>query len=358
MPNKNTVLCSKHFEPEDFEATAEQRQRRGLKRTAVPTIFDLPEHLQPKKVKLRKPPTARVLDIPIEDVAEVVNSEPSSTSPAVVDTVSLEHDYCLEDAKVLKKKLDHRTEQYILVKKRLVAEKKKSHYLKKKNLGSALKNLKTRGLLESSSTEHVQSLISPVLQKLVKRIERQKEAPSSEEYPPEIRIFASTLQFYSTKAYEYARQTFSKALPHLSTIRKWYGNIDGSPGFSTQALKLLEQKVEYAEEKKKPEVIVSLMLDDMSIKKQIDYDAKTSTFKGYVDLGTGAVDDDSKPATEVLILMVVGVNYHFKIPIGYFFISGMLYLKTRYEQGSALMIKEYVRDVIFLQIITPLCPMH
>jgi hypothetical protein len=335
MPNKNTVLCSKHFQPEDFEASAEHRQRRDLKRTAVPSIFDLPEHLQPKKVKLRKPPIGRVVDVQVEDATEVVPdvqadiaAEVKPSSMPAIDTVSLEHDYCLEDAKVLKTKLDRRTEQYFLLKKRFVAEKKKTHYLKKKNLTCALKSLKTKGLLESSSTEHVQSLVSPVLQKLVKRIERQKEAPLTEEYPPEIRIFASTLQFYSTKAYEYVRQTFSKAMPHLSTIRKWYGNIDGSPGFSTQALKLLEQKVKYAEEKKKPEVIVSLMLDDMSIKKQIDYDAKTSSFKGFVDLGTGAVDDDSKPATEALILMVVGVNYHFKIPIGYFFISGSLLFCT------------------------------
>jgi hypothetical protein len=113
MPNKNTVLCSKHFQPEDFEASAEHRQRRDLKRTAVPSIFDLPEHLQPKKVKLRKPPIGRVVDAQVEDATEVVPdvhadvaAEVKPSSIPVIDTVSLEHDYCLEDAKVLKTKLD------------------------------------------------------------------------------------------------------------------------------------------------------------------------------------------------------------------------------------------------------------
>lgn len=40
-----------------------------------------------------------------------------------------------------------------------------------------------------------------------------------EKYPPIQRQFASTLQFYSTRAYEYVRKTFDLALPHPSVIR-------------------------------------------------------------------------------------------------------------------------------------------
>jgi len=49
VPTKNSVICSKHFQNEDFQPTAEHRQKRELKQTALPTIFDFPEHLQPKK---------------------------------------------------------------------------------------------------------------------------------------------------------------------------------------------------------------------------------------------------------------------------------------------------------------------
>ncbi len=86
-------------------------------------------------------------------------------------------------------------------------------------------------------------------------------------------------------------------------------------------MNLLEKKVKKAKKANK-EVIVALMLDDMSLKKHIDFDSKSSTFKGFVDVGTGVTDDDSRPATEALIIMAVGVNGHFKIPIGYFFIAG------------------------------------
>jgi len=175
--------------------------------------------------------------------------------------------------------------------------------------------MKRKGVLESSSTEHLQSLVNPALQQIFRRIENQKEAPSTEECPSEIRVFASTLQFYSTKAYNFVRQTFEKALPHVSTVRRWFSNIDGSPGFSTLAFDLLKQKVEFAEKKSKPPVIVSLIMDDMSIKKHIDYDPKSSSFKGYVDLGTGSMDEDSRPATDALIFMAVGVNWHFKVPL-------------------------------------------
>jgi len=55
--------------------------------------------------------------------------------------------------------------------------------------------------------------------------------------------FAITLQFYSTKAYEFVQKTFLKFLPRVS-MRKWFSNADGKPGFSEMALKLLRNKVE------------------------------------------------------------------------------------------------------------------
>lgn len=86
-------------------------------------------------------------------------------------------------------------------------------------LDSVLKSMKRKGVLESSSTEGLQSLVNTALQQIFRRIENQKEAPSTEEYPSEIRVFASMLQFYSTKAYNFVRQTFEKALPYVSTVR-------------------------------------------------------------------------------------------------------------------------------------------
>jgi hypothetical protein len=70
-------------------------------------------------------------------------------------------------------------------------------------------------------------------------------------------------------------------------------------------------------------VFLALMLDEMSLRKQIEYDSKTSSFNGYVDIAEGVTEEDPKPATEALVIMVVGINWHLKIPIGYFFIAGL-----------------------------------
>ena len=58
-PTETTVICYKHFALDDFEAPAEHRKKRDLKRTATPSVFSYPDHLQPKQPKFRKPPIER-----------------------------------------------------------------------------------------------------------------------------------------------------------------------------------------------------------------------------------------------------------------------------------------------------------
>ncbi len=70
------------------------------------------------------------------------------------------------------------------------------------------------------------------------------------------------------------------------------------------------------------DVFVSLMLDEMSLRKQVEYDGQVSGFKGYNNMGNDVTNEDPKPATEALVLMAVGINLYFKIPIRYFFIAG------------------------------------
>jgi len=130
-----------------------------------------------------------------------------------------------------------------------------------------------------------------------------------------------TLQFYSSKAYEFVRKTFGNTLPHLSTIRKWFSNIEGGPGFSTVALKLLKDKAAEAQMNGK-RLFVSVLLDDRSIRKEIRFESHNNRFNGFVD-GFETAYENPTPANEVLVIMAVGINFHFKVPIGYFFISGL-----------------------------------
>ena len=58
------------------------------------------------------------------------------------------------------------------------------------------------------------------------------------------------------------------------------------------------------------------MLDEMSLKKYIEWDGKK--FVGYVFSGDDEMDVNAPAATSVLVFMVVAVNGSFKVPVGYF----------------------------------------
>jgi hypothetical protein len=92
--------------------------------------------------------------------------------------------------------------------------------------------------------------------------------------------------------------------------------LDERPGLNIMMLNRLGRKLEEDPDKHGH---VTLMLDAMSIKKHLQYNPRTKRMSGYVDLGNGCNETD--PATEALVLMVVGLKGHWKAPIGYFFTS-------------------------------------
>lgn len=151
-------------------------------------------------------------------------------------------------------------------------------------------------------------------------LRRVDQGQSKDKYPPQLRSFALTLNFYSAKAYDYVRKTFCSSLPHPSTLRKWYQGVDGSPGFTSEAFSSLSMRAEEAKKSNK-KLIGGLILDEMSIRSHIEWD--NGKFSGYVDLGTNIDDDEMPHAKEALIFMVNSLNCNWKIPIAYFLINGL-----------------------------------
>lgn len=137
-------------------------------------------------------------------------------------------------------------------------------------------------------------------------------------YSEELKKFATTLQFYSSKAYSFVRKQFTNVLPHPRTLAKWYQVINGDPGFTSESFNTLKLTV-----KEKKIVLSSIVVDEMSIKDKIEFDGKH--FHGLVDMGSGAHTDSDivDHATNVLVFMAIGVNGHWKLPLGYFFIKGL-----------------------------------
>ena len=222
----------------------------------------------------------------------------------------------------LTKKLNKANKQVTTLKKKLKVSQQKSRRLKKKvkSLKDITKELSDKNLITSSCQEMLESNFSGVSFALLKRMNLKSGKGSK--YSPELKSFALTLQFYSSKASEFVRKTFNLAIPHQVQVRKWYAKVPAEPGFTNpafQALKFL--KVEEAN-KKGEKIICSLMLDEMAIRKHVSWDGKR--FRGYVDVGNGTDENDSSPvAKEALVLMAVAVNGSWKVPCGYFFIDGL-----------------------------------
>lgn len=152
-----------------------------------------------------------------------------------------------------------------------------------------------------------------------------------------------TLQFYSAKAYNYVRKTFDLVLPAPSTIRSWLSKIDCTPGFTQPALTALKNRANsYKEKNKGRSMLGCLMLDEMSIRKEISLEKHSQNIWGYVDVGANnkdSLNNDQDEATQALVLMVVGINDNFKIPIGYFFINKITGLE------KANLIKEALHQI-------------
>ena len=127
-----------------------------------------------------------------------------------------------------------------------------------------MKSLSKSGLISSECEDSLHNTLSGVPAQLIKRLANKKNTP----YPPELRSFAMTLQYYSAKAYEHVRTTFNLALPYQAQIRKWYSKIPAGPGFTQPAFDALTVHVEKKKRENK-QVLCSLMLDEMAIRKHV-----------------------------------------------------------------------------------------
>ena len=242
-----------------------------------------------------------------------------------VETVDLTPEIRADDSprkvEKLKKKLERNEIRIKKLRSKIKTHQQQSRRLKikVKQLKTVIRHLKKQNLISENCEEFLSQNFSGIPLSIMKRIVKTKgKSGKGKAYPPELKSFALTLQFYSSKAYDFVRKTFNLALPHQSQIRKWYSVIPAEPGFTEPAFTALKRKVEGNTNK----MVCALMLDEMAIKKHISWDGKK--FRGYVNLGTDVETDDcTPPAKDALVFMVVGVNGNWKVPCAYFLIDGL-----------------------------------
>ncbi|NXA61875.1 THAP9 transposase, partial [Mohoua ochrocephala] len=143
------------------------------------------------------------------------------------------------------------------------------------------------------------------------------------DYSPEMRQFACLLHLYHIKAYDYLRKILP--LPHPYSLTKqvvipsWLSNNEAAAGFSGDIFLQLQEKVERGDQAYR---YCAVLVRDMSLQKQQEWDPQTKRLTGFVDLGAGILDADEAPlASEAIILMAVGLSSPWTAPLGYFFVN-------------------------------------
>ncbi|XP_075356953.1 DNA transposase THAP9 isoform X4 [Mycteria americana] len=102
-------------------------------------------------------------------------------------------------------------------------------------------------------------------------------------------------------------------------VFSWLSNNEAAAGFSNDIFLRLQEKVERGEQAYR---YCALMVQDMSLQKQQEWDPQTQCLTGFVDLGAGILDADEAPlASEAIILMAVGISSPWTAPLGYFFVN-------------------------------------
>lgn len=188
---------------------------------------------------------------------------------------------------------------------------------------SILKDLQDNRYLRSDEVEVLEkfdsklALSSELLKRQICKLnDGQKQ---EKKYSATLRSFALTLHYYSPCAYNYVRDTFNTCLPHPKTLHSWYKNIEGKPGFNEESFKILKTLVEdnTKSENNKP-LLFSMSIDEMAIRKHIEFDGNRT--HGYCEVSSDFGSESFEVATQALVILLVGINNSYKIPIGYFLI--------------------------------------
>ena len=117
------------------------------------------------------------------------------------------------------------------------------------------------------------------------------------------------------------RKIFGNCLPHPQTLASWYKCVGGNAGFHDEVFSALKTKAEASAHGK---LLCSFTMDEIAIRKQLDFDSAGDKFIGHVDMGTAVEDRAALPlANEALFFMVVSLTEGWKVPVGYFLIAGL-----------------------------------
>ncbi|PAA56261.1 hypothetical protein BOX15_Mlig025972g2 [Macrostomum lignano] len=349
-PSPSTQVCSMHFEESCFKeqfAGFLPSVKRRLYPNAVPSIFPaFPDHLQPKAEKKRKTATAaaaREVDFAAfcksiessEPEAPVAAKEDEDPGPDIhVNCVPREEfDKKVRALKNLRRRYRRLLSTHSRFKKsakaveilrrslqskyrkiRSLRSKHRQIKQRAKTLKDVIRELRAKCILNEAAASRLNFLTSD---SLLSSILPSKITKRTRIFSHEVRKFASTLHFYSPKAYAYVRQYFQ--LPHPGSLRRWLSNAKCLPGFCEQAFQELSRRRSSNDDRSFD--YCNVVADEMSLEAMVQWNSNEGSFFGYVDKGDGKSTDQE--ATSALVVMAVGLKSYWKLPLGYFLVSGV-----------------------------------
>lgn len=213
-----------------------------------------------------------------------------------------------------------------VVKKQVLKNEANRKKIKRKDkkissLQAMLNTLQDKNFLSKTEFDNLNDIIGSqkCTDLLTRIILKSKNNKVMKTYPVELKKFALTLYFYSPKAYDYVRNKMKNCLPHPRTVCEWFKANNCEPGYTAESFELLSQ-VSLNSTQNGKKVIGNLVMDEMSIKKGIEW-GRDFQAEGYVyDFGMGA--NQNIEAREILVFILVGVNQSWKIPLAYFPVNG------------------------------------
>lgn len=129
----------------------------------------------------------------------------------------------------------------------------------------------------------------------------------------EERKFAMSIYYKSPTTYKYMRRN-GLILPSVSMVKKWFQSIHFLPGLNDVFLEHLGMKCSTMTGMERA---CSIVFDEMSIKKCMEYNKSLDYIEGFQDIG-GEEERKKTLGTHALVIMIRGLYSKWKLPLAYF----------------------------------------
>ena len=290
FPTDNSALCAEHFESNQFTAN-QKGDKIVISSTAIPTIFSHCKQPQPRRETIRQKQAFLVQSLQEDHFY-------TSTSSSAPEAATVKK----------KRKLDELRWNGCEVEVVTIENELHREVLRVRELQERIKELEGELSKEKERKCPCTKIFgSDQLQFL----DRGKLQGRGNAWSEKTITTALKLRFSCGASGYDDLLKVGFPLPSFSTLQKKTEHIAFESGILTEIFHLLAQKsAQFSEEEK----WCSLSMDEMSIKKSLDYDLKSDSFMGYVTL-----PGHSGEASKAFCIQLGGLTTRWKQIVGYYF---------------------------------------